>query len=79
MWIKLPEKLIFNYLDDDQFMIVEEIKIEEELLRQTMQIEMRGTIFQIDRENATVQKQKSNIINFSLDVNVIYDESETFN
>lgn len=73
MKIKLPEKLILNNLDDDQFMIIDEIELSDDTLSQAHQLEFHGVIFQIDRVNATVEKQSSSIVNATLEINGIYD------
>ena len=72
MIIKLPEKIIFNNPDDDQFMIIDEIEISDEGLSQAAQFNIHGKIFQIDKDNGTVKEQSEDSVNLAVEINAVY-------
>lgn len=68
------DKPIFNGLDDDCFMIVDEMEIDDFFLNAARQLTFKGKVFQIDREESAVIPLGDKTLNVQIEVNALYEE-----
>lgn len=70
------DKPIFNNLDDDCFMIVDELEIDDGFLNAARQLVFRGKVFQVDREESVVEPRGQMTLNVQIEVNGLYGEDD---
>lgn len=71
--MKLTEKIIWNDLEDDQFMVVEEIDLKGLKYGQLM---FKGIMFQVDLDLNTVDNLGLREVVVDFTTNIIFDPKE---
>ena len=74
--MKFEDKVVIYGLDDECFLIADTIELDGFSLGQAKQFNITGDYFQIDTDTNEVKKFGRRTINYSVEVNMIFNPDE---